>query len=108
MSSSRLVSIDVCFYCYAGIICYHLGCGLLEAIWVHGGHEVDAGVVDEVNDGLVALLVLVAEVLSQVDQQLSAHRLVAVHVGDVLKLWFACRGTIRHDTSVVSASHIVL
>lgn len=48
----------------------------------------NAGAVDEVDDGLIALLVLVAKVLSQVYEQLPAHSLVAVHVGDVLKLWF--------------------
>ena len=46
----------------------------------------DACVVDEVDDGLVALLVLVTQVLGQVDDQLPAHRLVAVHVADVLEL----------------------
>lgn len=51
----------------------------------------DPGVLDEVNNGLVALLILVTEVLSQVDEQLSAYCLVAVHVGDVLKLRFTCR-----------------
>lgn len=51
----------------------------------------DAGVVDEIDDGLVALLVLVAQVLSQVDEQLSAHRLVAMHVGDVFKLRLTCK-----------------
>lgn len=51
----------------------------------------DACVVHEVDDGLIALLVLVAQVLSQVDEQLSAHRLVAVHVGNVLKLRLTCR-----------------
>lgn len=50
----------------------------------------DAGVVDEVNDGPIALLVLVAKVLSQVDEQLSAHGLVAVHVGDIFKLRLTC------------------
>lgn len=68
----------------------HLRSGLLEAVGVHGGHEVDAGVVDEVDDGLVALLVLVAQVLRQVDEQLPAHGLVAMHVGNVLKLWLTC------------------
>lgn len=63
----------------------------------------DAGVVDEIDDGLVALLVLVAEVLSQVDEQLSAHCLVAVHVGDVLKLRLTCRG--QKDTISITASH---
>lgn len=66
----------------------------------------DAGVVDEVNDGLVALLVLVAQVLSQVDEQLSAHGLVAVHVGDVLELRLTCRE--QKDTCCVTASHTEL
>lgn len=69
----------------------HLRSCFLKAVWVHGGHEVDPSVLDEVDDGLVALLVLVAKVLSQVDEQLSAHGLVAVHVGDVLELRLACR-----------------
>lgn len=66
----------------------------------------DAGVMNEVDDGLVALLVLVAQVLSQVDEQLSANRLVAVHVGDVLKLWLPCRE--HKDICCVTASHTVL
>lgn len=85
------------------VLCNHLRSGLLKAVWVHGGHEVDARVVDEVDDGLVALLVLVAQVLSQVDEQLSAHGLVAVHVGDVLKLRLTCRREQR-DTCCVTAS----
>ena len=79
-------------FVFVVVLCDHLRSGLLEAVWVHGGHEVDAGVVDEVDDGLVALLVLVAQVLGQVDEQLSAHGLVTVHVGDVLKLRLTCRG----------------
>lgn len=51
----------------------------------------DTSVVHEVDDGLVALLVLVAQVLSQVDEQLSAHRLVTVHVGDVFEFGLTCR-----------------
>lgn len=77
--------------CAFVLLSNHLRGGFLEAVWVHGGHEVDAGIVDEVDDGLIALLVLVAKVLSQVDEQLSAHSLVAVHVGDVLKLRLTCR-----------------
>lgn len=46
----------------------------------------DAGAVDEVDDRLVALLVLVAEVLSQINEQLSANGLVAVHVANVFEL----------------------
>lgn len=53
----------------------------------------DARVVDKFDDGVVALLVLVAQVLGQVDEQLSAHRLVAVHIGDVLELGLTCRNT---------------
>ena len=63
----------------------------------------DPGVLDEVDDGLVALLVLVAQVLSQEDEQLSAHRLVAVHVGDVLELGLTCRE--QRDDCCVTASH---
>ena len=66
----------------------------------------DAGVVHEVDDGLVALLVLVAQVLGQVDEQLSAHGLVAVHVGDVLKLRLTCRED--KDTCCVIATQTVL
>lgn len=59
----------------------------------------DAGAVDEVDDGLVALLVLVAKVLSQVDEQLSAHRLVAVHVGDIFELRLTCEEQKQHFSS---------
>lgn len=84
------------------VLCNHLRGGLLKAVWVHGGHEVDAGAVDEVDDGLVALLVLIAQVLSQVDEQLPAHGLVAVHVGDVFKLRLTCRE--QMDICCVTAS----
>lgn len=66
----------------------------------------DAGVVDEIDDGLIALLVLVAQVLSQVDEQLSAHGLVAMHVGDVLKLRLTCRE--QKDTCCVTMSQTEL
>lgn len=65
----------------------------------------DAGVVDEVDDGAVALLVLVAEVLSQVDEQLSAHRLVAVHVGHIFKLRLTCEGQKQHLSDYLSSRH---
>ncbi len=42
--------------------------------------------VDHVDDGVVALLILITEILSQIDEQLSAHGLIAVHVPNVLKL----------------------
>lgn len=61
----------------------------------------DPGVVDELDDAVVALLVLIAEVLGQVDDQLSAHGLVAVHVGDVFKLRLACRQN-RNSSKITS------
>lgn len=78
-----------CNFCQA--TCHHLRGGLLKTIWVHGRHEMDAGAVDEVDDGFIALLVLVAKVLSQVDDQLSAHCLIAMHVSYVFKLRLTCR-----------------
>lgn len=62
----------------------------LPAVGVHAGHEVDPGAVDQVPDVLVAADVAVAEVLRQVEQQLAAQDLVAVHVGDVLDLRLHC------------------
>ncbi len=43
--------------------------------------------VDHVDDGVVALLILITEILSQIDEQLSAHGLITVHIPNVLKLW---------------------
>lgn len=57
---------------------------------------------DEVDDSLVALLVLIAEVLGQVDDQLSADSLVTMHVGDVFKLRLACRET-KKSSCITSA-----
>lgn len=72
----------------------------------------DAGVVDEVDDGAVALLVLVAEVLSQVDEQFSTHGLVAVHVGDIFKLRLTCEEPKQHlssgHTCIYSATHLFI
>lgn len=46
--------------------------------------------VDQVDNGVVALLVLITEILSQIDEQLSAHGLITVHVPNVLKLRLTC------------------
>lgn len=46
--------------------------------------------VDQVDDGVVALLVLITEILSQIDEQLSAHGLITVHVPNILELRLAC------------------
>ena len=62
----------------------------LPSVGVHAGHEVDPGAVDQAPDVLVAGDVAVAEVLGQVQQQLAAQHLVAVHVGDVLDLGLHC------------------
>lgn len=45
----------------------------------------DAGGVDQVDDGVVALLILITQILSQIDQQLPADRFIAMHVPNVLK-----------------------
>lgn len=37
--------------------------------------------------------VVATKVLDEVEQELSAHDLVAVHVADVLELWLACQDT---------------
>lgn len=61
-------------------------CGSLPSVRVHAGHEVDPGGVDESSDVLVARQVLGAEVVRQMEQQLTTKHLVAMHVGNVLHL----------------------
>lgn len=60
--------------------------GKLVAVWVHGGQQVDACVVDEALDALVAQQILGTQVLSQVDEQLTAQYLVPMHVPNQLNL----------------------
>ena len=55
----------------------------LKSVWVHAGHDVDPGVVEEPADVVVGLVVL-DEVQDQVEHHLAADGLVAVHVGHVL------------------------
>lgn len=62
--------------------------GDLVAIRVHRGHDVNADIVDQVCDLWVGTIIG-AQVLYQVEHQLSANDLVAVHVGYVLELWLA-------------------
>ncbi len=76
---------------------YLRGC-FLEAVRIHGGHDVNACGVDQVNDGVIALLILITEILSQIDEQLSAHGLITMHVPNVLKL----RLTYHTKTSTVN------
>ena len=66
----------------------------------------NARVVDKIDDGVIAQLVLVAQVLCQVHNQLPAYGLIAVHVTNVLelRLTWGERHTphtqthVRHDT----------
>lgn len=65
---------------------HYLSGSNLVAVGVHGGQDVDARVVDEVHDPLVPGPVLLAEELAELDEQLAAEHLVAVHVAHVLEL----------------------
>ena len=73
----------------------HLLVGGLISVRVHGGQEVDACVGDEPHHSLVSPLELATQVLHEVEHQLSAQDLVAVHPSDVAELWLACP---PHDT----------
>lgn len=70
----------------------HLFEGDLVSVGVHGGQEVDAGVGDQLDDALVPSLVLLADVLHEVEQQLPAQYLVPMHPCNVAELWLSCRG----------------
>lgn len=63
----------------------HLRCCLLKAIRVEGGHDVDPGVVDQLDDCLIPLLVFVAQVLGQENQQFPSNSLIAMHIPNVFK-----------------------
>jgi len=60
-------------------------------VGVHGGHDVDARVVDEAGDPLVAPAVLLAQEFGELQQQLTAQHLVPMHVPDIFELWLHCR-----------------
>lgn len=55
-------------------------------VGVHGGHDVDARVMDEAGDALVAPAVLLAQELGELQQQLTAQHLVPMHVPNILEL----------------------
>lgn len=55
-------------------------------VGVHGGHDVDARVVDEAGDALVAPAVLLTQELGELQQQLTAQHLVPMHVPNILEL----------------------
>lgn len=58
----------------------------LVAVRVHGGQDVDARVVDEARDAVVPGPVLLTQELAELDEQLAAQHLVAVHVAHILEL----------------------
>lgn len=58
----------------------------LVAVRVHGGQDVNAGVMDQPHDPLVSSSVLLAEELAKLNEQLAAEHFVAVHVAHVLEL----------------------
>lgn len=61
------------------------------SIRVHGGQEVDSRLSHQPNDALVALLVFSAQVLHEVEDELSAEGLVPVHPRHVPKLRLPCQ-----------------
>lgn len=58
----------------------------------------DAGLLDEADDALVPSFVLLAHVLHQIEQELSAQHLVPMHPCNVSELWLTCRGHQNVDT----------
>lgn len=65
---------------------HHLSGGHFIAVRIHGGQDVDACVVDQPGDPLVPRLILLAQELGELDEELAAQHLVAVHVAHVLEL----------------------
>lgn len=68
--------------------------GLLVAIWVHGRHDVDPRALDQVSHFRIRAEVL-AEVLDEVQEQLSPHNFIPMHVTNILELWLTCKHTAR-------------
>lgn len=64
---------------------YLSGCHFV-AVRVHGGQDVDACVVNKPRDPLVSGLILLAEKLGELNEELAAEHLVAVHVAHILEL----------------------
>lgn len=69
----------------------HLCISSFVAFRIHGRQEVDSGLSHQPNHTLVALLVFFAQVLHEVEDELSAEDLVAVHPRHVAKLWLSCQ-----------------
>lgn len=69
----------------------YLGGGHLVAVWVHGRQDVNARVLHQPDDALVPVAELLAQELRQLQQQLAAQHLVAVHVPHVLDFRLHCK-----------------
>ncbi len=84
--------------------------GLLPAVGVHGRHDVDAGGGDEARHVLVALLVQLAHLDRQLQQQLATYHLVAVHVAHPLELRLHCNVNTRDqgETDIKSDKKVCL
>lgn len=76
----------------------HLLVSCFISVRVHGGQEVDSSVGDQSDDTLVSLLVLTADVLHEVEDQLSAKNLVPVHPCHISKLWLTCQERKENET----------
>ena len=63
----------------------HLRCCLFKAIRVQGRHDVDSGVVDQLDNCLIPFLVLIAQVLGQKNEQLPSDSFIAMHIPNVFK-----------------------
>lgn len=80
-----------CFTCTISV--HYLSGSHLVAIWVHGGQDVDARVMDQPHDPLVSGPVLLTQKLGELNEQLTAEHFVAVHVAHVLELWLHWGGS---------------
>lgn len=68
----------------------YLGGGHLVAIWVHGRQDVNARAFHQPEDALVPVTKLLTQELRQLQKQLAAQHLVAMHVPHVLDFRFHC------------------
>lgn len=69
----------------------YLGGRHLVAVWVHGRQDVDAGGLQQLYDALVPAAEFLTQELGQLQQQLSAQHLVAMHVAHILDFWLHCK-----------------
>ena len=82
-------------------------CCSFPSVWVHGWHEVNPCAVDQLPDVLVAGQVLGAQVVRQVEQQLTTQNLIPMHVGYVFHLRLTCSNQQRLQISYFSYSFYV-